>query len=678
MTTQTLNALGKASSAYLRSAMHQPIYWHEWGEEAFAPARRENKPILLDIGAVWCHWCHVMDRESCDDPEIAQIVNERFVAIKVDRDERPDIDSRYQVAVQAISGQGGWPLTAFLTPDGKPFYGGTYFPPGDNYGRPSFRRVLISISDAYREKNADVVEQAAMVEGAIAHSESFSGRTGDFSPQIIQEIVDSALKMFDETHGGFGSAPKFPHPSMIDLLLDQYQRDVSHRGTGEGTRPHVDTAENLKHVFTATLEKMARGGVYDQLAGGFHRYSVDERWIVPHFEKMSYDNSELLRAYLSAYQAFGIPLFRDVATGIVDWVLEVMADKERGSFATSQDADLTFGDDGDYWTWTVDEAKAALMAREFAVAAHVFDIDDVGEMHDNPKKNVLWWKQDPGGDDEWPVLRAAIKQLKEGRDRRQAPFVDRTAYVNWNAMMAGAFLQAGAVLDRPECNQLALRVLERIWKEAWDAERGMSHVLGRLEPRGMLDDNVQAAAAFLEACEATGEPAWLDRAAAVMTYCGKAHADDTAGYFDIAATNGTAYLATRAKPVQDAPTPSPNCVAGLVLARLAALTDKPEWRSQRDRHLRAFAGSARELSLYGATLLRAIDWAVHPVTRIEVAGPRGDGPACAMHLLALQTYRPRKVVVRKVAERPAATVCVGTSCSVPVSTPEQLATLLEA
>src|SRR6059036_1356498 len=312
MTTQTLNALSKASSAYLRSAMHQPIYWHEWGEEAFATAKRENKPILLDIGAVWCHWCHVMDRESYDDPAIATIVNEHFVAVKVDRDERPDIDSRYQVAVQAISGQGGWPLTAFLTPDGKPFYGGTYFPPGDNYGRPSFRRVLISISDAYREKNADVVEQAGMVEGAITHSESFSGKTGDFSPQIIQEIVDSALKMFDETHGGFGTSPKFTHPSMIDLLIDQYARDASHRRTGEGTHSHVDSGrtgeddrspkEHLRHVFTFTLEKMARGGVYDQLAGGFHRYSVDERWIVPHFEKMSYDNSELLRNYLHAWQ----------------------------------------------------------------------------------------------------------------------------------------------------------------------------------------------------------------------------------------------------------------------------------------------------------------------------------------------------------------------------------------
>src|SRR5499433_2130011 len=258
MTTQTLNPLARASSSYLRSAMHQPIQWHEWGEEAFATAQREKKPILLDIGAVWCHWCHVMDRESYDDPEIAEIVNQRFVAIKVDRDERPDIDSRYQVAVQAISGQGGWPLTAFLTPDGKPFYGGTYFPPEDHYGRPGFRRVLLSISDAYREKNADVVEQAGLVEGAIKHSESFSGKTGDFSPRVIQEIVESALKMFDERNGGFGNAPKFPHPSMIDLLIDQYARGASpHRtgdhpvtpkpgvpGTpGEGTRPDVDLGD---------------------------------------------------------------------------------------------------------------------------------------------------------------------------------------------------------------------------------------------------------------------------------------------------------------------------------------------------------------------------------------------------------------------------------------------------
>jgi uncharacterized protein YyaL (SSP411 family) len=276
------------------------------------------------------------------------------------------------------------------------------------------------------------------------------------------------------------------------------------------------------------------------------------------------------------------------------------------------------------------------------------------------------------------VLHTAVEKLKAARDRRTAPFVDRTAYVNWNAMMAGAFLQAGAVLDRPECNALALKVLERIWSEAWNVGGGMSHVLGRPEPRGMLDDNVQAAAAFLDAYEATGESTWLERATQIVTYCERAHADAGAGYFDIAGTNGTAYLATRAKPVQDAPTPSPNGVAALVLARLGALTGAAEWRERLDRHLAAFAGSARELSLYGTTLLRAVDWAVHPVTRIEVRGPRGDGPACAMHLLALQSYRPRKVVVRTIAELPATTVCVGTTCSMPVSTPEQLTGLLEA
>jgi uncharacterized protein YyaL (SSP411 family) len=405
---------------------------------------------------------------------------------------------------------------------------------------------------------------------------------------------------------------------------------------------------------------------------------------VPHFEKMSYDNSELLRAYLSAYQAFGTPLFREVATGVVDWVLEVLSDAERGAFYTSQDADVSFGDDGDYWTWTVEETRAELNAREGAVVSRVFDIEDVGEMHHNRKKNVLWWKQSPGGDEEWPVLRDAMRKLKAARNRRQAPFVDRAAYVNWNAMMAAAFLQAGAVLDRPECNALALKVLERIWKEAWDLGNGMSHVLGRSDPRGMLDDNVQAAAAFLDAYEATGAAAWLERATGIMTYCAAAHWDDAAGgYFDVAPDRvdraGAAYLGTRAKPVQDAPTPSPNGVAALVLARLWAITDEPVWRAQLDRQLGAFAGAAPELSLHGATLLRAADWAVHPVTRIEVAGPAGpagEAPACAMHLLALQAYRPRKVVIRKIAAAPAATVCVGTTCSLPVAAPAALAELL--
>ncbi|MFN2570544.1 MAG: thioredoxin domain-containing protein [Gemmatimonadales bacterium] len=657
------NQLALESSAYLKSAAHQPVHWLPWGDAAFARARETKKPILLDIGAVWCHWCHVMDGESYEDPAIAEILNRDFVCIKVDRDERPDVDSRYQRAVQALSGQGGWPLTAFLTPDGEVFFGGTYFPPDNNsYGRPGFHRVLMEIARAFREEQDRVTTNARAIRGHVVRTLD-EAKPGVVGATLVSGGADQIARLFDVRYGGFGTAPKFPHPGAIEFLLAR----------GHDVGPAVEWP---RQIVEKTLTAMARGGIRDHLGGGFHRYSVDERWVVPHFEKMSYDNSELLRAYLSGYQALGTPLFKEVAAGIVDWVLEVMTDTKQDAFATSQDADLTFGDDGDYWTWTLDEAKAVLTAAEGAVAARVFDIQETGEMHHNPHKNVLWWKQDPAGDDEWQVLRSALNKLKAARDSRTAPFVDRAAYVNWNAMMAAAFLHAGAVLDRPECNVVALQVLDRIWSEAWNADAGMSHALGRAEPRGMLDDNVQSAAAFLDAFEATGEDRWLARATAVMRYCARAHGDTNGGYFDIAATSGTAYLDTRAKPVQDAPTPSPNGVAAMVLARLWALTDDADWRRQLDRQLGAFAGSAAELSLYGSTLLRAVDWAVHPVTRIDVAGPQGAGPACAMHLLALQAYRPRKVVVRKTAALPAATVCIGTSCSLPVSSPDQLTELL--
>jgi len=660
------NPLASEPSAYLKSAAHQPVHWLPWGDAAFARARAEDKPMLLDIGAVWCHWCHVMDGESYEDPSVAEVLNRDFVCVKVDRDERPDVDARYQRAVQALSGQGGWPLTAFLTPEGEVFFGGTYFPPeGNHYGRPGFRSVLLQVGRAYREDRERITTNARAIRQHVMESLN-EAKPGAVSAALVELGADQIARMFDTRYGGFGTAPKFPHPAACEFLL---------------TRWHDTKLDWQREVVEKTLSAMARGGIRDHLGGGFHRYATDERWIVPHFEKMSYDNSELLRAYLSACQAFGTPLFREVATGIVDWVLEVLSDKDRGAFYTSQDADLAFGDDGDYWTWTLDELREALNDEAaFNVMRRAFDVEEQGEMHHNPKKNVLWWKQDPA-DDERSLLGDAVRKLKAARDKRQGPFVDRAAYVNWNAMMAGAFLQAGAVLEREDCNALALKVLERIWDGAWVVGRGMSHVLDRAEPRGMLDDNVQAAAAFLDAYEATGTAAGRERATDIMTYCAGAHWDDAAGgYFDVAQGGergaGTAYLATRGKPVQDAPTPSPNGVASLVLARLWAITDKPEWRTQLDGQLGAFAGSAGELSLHGATLLRAVDWAVHPVTRIEVAGPAGEGPACAMHLIALQTYRPRKVVVRRIAAAPAATVCVGTTCSLPVDAPARLTELL--
>jgi uncharacterized protein len=656
------NLLASELSAYLKSAAHQPVHWHPWGDAAFARARAEDKPILLDIGAVWCHWCHVMDGESYEDSRVADLLNADFVCIKVDRDERPDVDARYQRAVQALTGQGGWPLTAFLTGDGEVFYGGTYFPPEENrYGRPGFPSVLRQVAGIYRQQRDKVAENARAIRHHVAESLDEANR-GDVSPATLERAAAEMARAFDIRYGGFGTAPKFPHPAAAQFLLARW------RDTGE---PWV------RDVVEKTLTGMAKGGIRDHVGGGFHRYAVDERWIVPHFEKMAYDNSELLHAYLDAFAALGTPLFKRVAQGIVTWVLEVLSDGGRGAFYTSQDADVRFGDDGDYWTWTVDELRAALPDAAFAVARRVFDVEEHGEMHHDPRKNVLWWKDDPP-DDEWPLLEDALVRLKAARDRRPAPFVDTTPYVNWNAMMASAFLHAGAVLDRPDCNQLALRVLERIWQEAWDEARGMGHVIDRVEPRGLLEDNVHAAGAFLDALEATGDEAWLTRAIAVMAHCRRAHWDDAGGgFFDVARDRtGSAYLATPAKPVQDAPTPSGNGVAALVLARLSAATDDRQWRGLLDRQLATFGGAAPQLALYGATLLRAVDWALNPVTRIEVQGPRGPGAACDMHLLALQSYRPRKLVVRTAAERPAATVCVGTTCSLPVTTPDALRALL--
>src|SRR5271170_5046849 len=390
------NSLEHAASSYLRSAMHQPVKWHEWSPEAFALAASEDKPILLDIGAVWCHWCHVMDRESYEDASLAQVINEHFVAVKVDRDERPDVDSRYQAAVQAMSGQGGWPLTAILTPDGKPFFGGTYFPRDDRYGRPGFERVLRTLADVWKTKRGDALETAGSVLAAIEHGESFSGRGSSLSLELADKLVASALQQFDHRHGGFGTQPKFPHPAALDMLIDVAAR------TGN---------EAAKQAAAVTLKKMAAGGIYDHLGGGFHRYSVDERWVVPHFEKMLYDNAELLKNYVHAFATYVDPPSANVARDIIRWMDASLTDRERGGFYASQDADINLEDDGDYFTWTRAEAAAVLSAEEMEIAANYFDIGDLGDMHHNPAKNVLHVKQ---------TLDAVAARAGKAREEAQA------------------------------------------------------------------------------------------------------------------------------------------------------------------------------------------------------------------------------------------------------------------
>jgi len=650
MTTQTLNSLSKASSAYLRSAMHQPIQWHEWGEEAFATAQRENKPILLDIGAVWCHWCHVMDRESYDSPEIAEIINQRFIAVKVDRDERPDIDSRYQVAVSSISGQGGWPLTAFLTPDGKPFYGGTYFPPDDHYGRPSFKRVLISISDAYREKNDDVVEQAKLVEGAISNAEAFAGKGAEFSPAVIDGIVKSVLKMFDPQNGGFGSSPKFPHPAALDLLIDQYLR------TGD---------EELRHVFVTTFEKMARGGVYDQLAGGFHRYSVDERWIVPHFEKMSYDNSELLKNYVHAYQATGSEFFADVARDIIRWMNDWLSDRERGGFYASQDADYSMDDDGDYFTWTLKETQSVLSEEEARVACLHYDINEIGEMHHNPAKNVLYQRASVEEiakrlslpqEQIRTLLESARKKMYAARLQRPTPYIDKTVYAGWNALCISAYLEAAKVLGLEAAEQFALRSLDRILSEAWHPENGLLHVLAysdakadRRQIPGVLDDYAFTTVACLDAYEATADLSYFNFATRIgETMIERFFDPVSGGFFDTEKVplnqKTLGVLGTRRKPFQDSPTPAGNSMAAIALLRLHAYTNKSDLHDKAEQTIEVLAGVAAQYGLFAATYGIAAVHLSHAHTQIVILG--NDALAHRLYRAAVGPYSACKAVLK--------------------------------
>jgi uncharacterized protein YyaL (SSP411 family) len=627
MTTQTSNSLSTASSAYLRSAMHQPVQWHEWGEEAFATAQRENKPMLLDIGAVWCHWCHVMDRESYDDAEVAQIVNQRFIAVKVDRDERPDIDSRYQAAVSAISGQGGWPLTAFLTPDGKPFYGGTYFPPNDQYGRPSFKRVLVAISDAYHEKNGEVVEQAKMVESALSQSESFAGRSGEFSPGLIDAIVKSVLGMFDPSNGGFGSAPKFPHPAALDLLIDQYARSGN---------------ENLRNVFVTTLEKMARGGVYDQLAGGFHRYSVDERWVVPHFEKMCYDNSELLKNYVHAYQATGSEFFANVARDIIRWVDEWLSDREHGGFYASQDADYSMDDDGDYFTWTLEETRAVLTEEEAKVTSLHYDIHEIGEMHHNPAKNVLYVRapvEEIAKRLSMPLervetlLQSAKEKMYAARLKRPTPYVDKTVYVSWNSMCVSAYLQTARALELDAAQHFALRSLDRLLAEGWSAENGLVHVVAYSDPtaqfrqiEGLLDDYAFTAIACLDAYETTSDLSYFNFARRIAdTMVDRFFDPVSGGFFDTekpadGEQKFLGVLGTRRKPFQDSPTPAGNSVAAIVLQRLYGYTNEQSYRDKAEQTMEVLAGLAGQYGIFAATYGIAAIHVSQPHTQVVVIG----------------------------------------------------------
>ena len=696
MSSHPENRLKDSASPYLRSAAHQPIDWHEWGDTAFARAASEDKPILLDIGAVWCHWCHVIDRESYENSEIAKIINEHFVAVKVDRDERPDVDARYQSAVSAISGQGGWPLTGFLLPNGKPFFGGTYFPPEDQMGRPGFRRILLAVADSYKNKRSELVRAADHLADAVAQAEVFTGARGEFDPGVVDAQITSVTQQFDIKNGGFGRAPKFPHCSAVDLVLELYQQTKE---------------KHLLAMVETTLEKMAGGGVYDQLAGGFHRYSVDERWLVPHFEKMSYDNSELLRNYLHGWQVTQNPVLRETAEGIIGWVNEVLSDQEKGGFYASQDADYSLADDGDYFTWTLDELRASLLPDEARVMELYYDVEPHGEMHHNPAKNVLWIASNAAGIakrlglDEASVRLMIAKckgKMLAARLPRPTPFVDKTMYVSWNSMFVSGYLGAARALDgsmSESCRAFALKTIERMLKEVWSESRGFGHRIGGPALDGSLDDQVFSVLALLDAYEATLEPHYFAAAQETMDIAIERYGDAEGGGFfdrpsDAAPMGG---LDVRRKPFQDSPTPGANSVAAIALIRMHAFTGDVRYYDFARKTLEAFAGIATQYGMFAATYgLAATLFAHHPL-QVVITG-RADDPAVkALEEAAHGVYRFGKSVLRLTpggslanfagalketlphlpADKAMAVVCSGQTCLPPTNDPAQLTAMLQ-
>jgi uncharacterized protein YyaL (SSP411 family) len=707
------NSLESAASGYLRSAMHQPVEWVEWGQAAFDRAAAEDKPILLDIGAVWCHWCHVMDRESYDDAATAQIINENFIAVKVDRDERPDVDTRYQAAVSAISGQGGWPLTAFLTPEGKPYFGGTYFPPEDRHGRPSFQRVLLTMAEAFVNRRAEVDESAGSVMDAIEHNESFSGRAGNPGPELVEKMVLAALKSMDMKHGGFGGQPKFPHSSALDLLLDVASREATAtvKLNGHGT---VTVPEAAKRGVMLTLDKMAKGGIYDQLAGGFHRYSVDDYWTVPHFEKMAYDNCELLKNYVHGYLAFGEERFAGVARDIVRWMDEWLSDRALGGFYASQDADFSLDDDGDFFTWTLDEAGEVLAPAELAIASEYYDIGEIGDMQHNVSKNVLHVKlgleavaRKVGVSVEQAqrLLTSAKKKMYAARLKRPMPYVDRTVYVGWNAMCISAYLEAGRTLQMPEARAFALKSLDRVLSEGWRPGVGLAHVVaygeqtglrgGSFRVPGVLDDYVFLGHAALDAWETTGEHRYFEAAAELTQFALDRFYDaEGGGFFDTERTaegeQRLGALGTRRKPLQDSPTPAGNPMAAVLLMRLGELNGRLDYADKAQETLETFAGVVEHFGLYAATYALALQRMVREPVQVCVIGE--DAAAAALETAALGRYAVNKSVVRLRAlnadalpgvlgtalprlpklEGTYAVVCSGHTCRPPMTTVEEL------
>jgi uncharacterized protein len=669
------NRLAGEKSPYLLQHSHNPVDWFPWGEAAFAKAKAEDKPIFLSIGYATCHWCHVMERESFENAAVAEFLNERFISIKVDREERPDVDRVYMTAVQAIAGQGGWPLTAFLSPDLKPFYGGTYYPPENRHNLPGFLTLLRQIDKLWRERRADLTRSAAewykhltQAIKARAHTEAALG------PTLLHEAAARFTEEFDELNGGFGGAPKFPRPA-VPLFLLRYGAQFSD--------------EEAVDRVVLTCDRMASGGIHDQIGGGFARYSVDAEWLVPHFEKMLYDNAQLAQLYLEAYQATGQPRHAEVVRDILAYVRRDLTHPE-GGFYSAEDADSE-GKEGKFYCWTREELAGLLTPEELRAAERHLGVTATGNFVDHsdphplPHQNVLSLRLPPKDAAERQRLDAVKAKLFAARQNRARPLLDDKVLASWNGLMLGAFARAHAVLGEAEFAQVAGRNLAFLREKLWDPEsQRLSHRWreGERDAVRLLDDSAFVLLGALDLYEATLNPEPLAFAIQVADAMLEEFYDPEQGGFWQSGPR-TDHLVFRMKEDYDGAEPAGNSAAVLGLLRLRAITGRAAYQPAVGQTLRWLAPKLATSPQAVPFGLVALQFSLEPPVRIVLAGI-GEGSALAPWLRAAhKAYVPRKVILSPAgavdpftqtlaATQPTAYLCRGATCDLPIYSPAQL------
>ncbi|MGH2743940.1 MAG: thioredoxin domain-containing protein [Thermoleophilaceae bacterium] len=649
------NQLANETSPYLLQHKDNPVDWHPWGEPALARARGDDRPILLSIGYSACHWCHVMERESFEDPETARLMNELFVCIKLDREERPDLDSIYMEACQAMTGSGGWPLNAFLTPEQVPFYAGTYFPPQPRMGMPSWRQVLEAVAHAWQEKRDEIRAGGDRIAERLRGGALLRPSDEPLQPAALDAAVEGLRSTYDAANGGFGSAPKFPPASALELLLRRGEREMT----------------------SHTLRAMASGGMYDQLGGGFSRYSVDPYWLVPHFEKMLYDNALLARAYLHGWQVTGDELFRTVAVETLDWALREMRAPE-GGFLSALDADSE-GEEGRFYVWTVDELRAALEGDPDADEAIAwFGATDRGNFEGRNIPVRGPGTPEPLGD--WR------RRLYEVRAKRVWPGLDDKRLTSWNALMMSSLAEAGAVLERPDYLDAAEHCADFLLGSVRDGEGRLLRTWkgGEARLNAYLEDHAYLLEALLTLYESSFEPRWFAEARAVAdTMIERFGDDENGGFFETSSDHER--LLTRRKDLEDHPIPSGNASAAYGLLRLAALTGEHSYEERAVSVLRLLNELAPKHPQAFGHLLQALDFHLSPVKEVALVGDE----LRPLERVVRAEFRPHLVLAGGAADgvpllkdrppvdgRAAAYVCERFACKAPVTEPEELEALL--